>query len=256
MIREAASLSEKKYRDALGFFLLEGPNIVSEALRLKKGVKCVFARAGSDDPETLGIVSLAEAGGIPVYEVGPELMRKIAGTRTPQSIAAEAELPAQTRESFAVGTAGGNVLVLDRLQDPGNVGTLIRTAEAMGFAGVIAVKGTADPWQPKAVRSAAGSVLRLPVITAGSAEEALDFLERLGKKVFTAAAEGRLALWDADLAENAAIVIGNEGAGASEAFRRAAELLSIPMAGQTESLNAAAAGAVIMYESMRQKGRK
>ena len=256
MIKEAASLSEKRYRDALGLFLLEGPNIVSEALRLGKGVKCVFARAGSDDPETVGITALAEEAGIPVFEVGPELLHKIAGTRTPQSVAAEAEIFPQTQESFAEKTAGGSILVLDRLQDPGNVGTLIRTAEAMGFAGAIAVKGTADPFQPKAVRSAAGSILRLPVITAESAKDALDFLKRLGKRVFTAAAEGSLALWDADLAENAAVVIGNEGAGASEVFRDAAELLRIPMAGQTESLNAAAAGAVIMYESMRQKGRK
>ena len=224
MIKEAASLSEKKHRDALGLFLLEGPNIVSEALRLKKGVKRVFVRAGSYDAETLGIISLAEGSGAEVFEIGPELLGKIAGTRTPQSVAAVAELVPDTEESFAKKAGHGNILVLDRLQDPGNVGTLIRTAEA--------------------------------VISAESAEDALAFLKRLGKKVFTAAAEGKLALWDAELSEDAAVVIGNEGAGASEAFKQAAELLSIPMAGQTESLNAAAAGAVIMYESMRQKGRK
>ena len=256
MIKEAASLSEKKHREALGLFLLEGPNIVSEALRLKKGVRRVFVRAGSYDAETLGIISLAEGSGAEVFEIGPELLGKIAGTRTPQSVAAVAELEPQTQESFAKKAGHGNILVLDRLQDPGNVGTLIRTAEAMGFSGAIAVKGTADPWQPKVVRSAAGSLLRLPVISAESAEDALAFLKRLGKKVFTAAAEGKLALWDAELSEDAAVVIGNEGAGASEAFKQASELLSIPMAGQTESLNAAAAGAVIMYESMRQKGRK
>ncbi|MBQ2042288.1 MAG: RNA methyltransferase, partial [Firmicutes bacterium] len=124
MIKEAASLSEKKHRDALGLFLLEGPNIVSEALRLKKGVKRVFVRAGSYDAETLGIISLAEGSGAEVFEIGPELLGKIAGTRTPQSVAAVAELVPDTEESFAKKAGHGNILVLDRLQDPGNVGTL------------------------------------------------------------------------------------------------------------------------------------
>jgi tRNA(Leu) C34 or U34 (ribose-2'-O)-methylase TrmL len=127
---------------------------------------------------------------------------------------------------------------------------------AMGFAGVLCIKGTADPWQPKVVRAAAGSLLRLPILLCEDAQQALDLLAGAGKQVFTAAMDAELSCWDAPLAENAAIVIGNEGAGAGEQLKAAATLVSIPMAGRTESLNAAVAGSMLMYESYRQKGQK
>ena len=96
----------------------------------------------------------------------------------------------------------------------------------------------------------------IPVMLCESAEEAVRLLADAGKTLYTAAAEGDADLWDLPLGRNAAVVIGNEGAGASEEFKTSSRLLRIPMAGGTESLNAAAAGAVIMYESLRQKGRK
>ena len=254
LIKEAASLSEKKYRDKLGLYMIEGPNIVSEALGQDGAVRRVFVRAEAPDSETETLIAAAEKAGTEVYRLPSELFSRITDARTPQSVAAQAVKPGAPSESLLEGSV--NVLVLDRLQDPGNVGTLIRTAEAMGFGAVLIIKGTADPWQPKAVRSSAGSLLRLPVFECADAAEAIELLGRKGKKLYTAAAEGQLYIQDADLKENAAVVIGNEGAGASKELKNAAMLLSIPMEGRTESLNAAAAGAIIMYESLRQKGRK
>ena len=254
IVKEAVSLLEKKYRDRLGLYILEGPNMVGEAISRKGSLKTVFLRADAQDADALKAADAAEEAGIDVCVLSRELFSRITDARTPQCIAAEAYKPEEPDLSGL--SAGANVLVLDRLQDPGNVGTLIRTAEAMGFSAVVLIKGTADPWQPKAVRSAAGSLLRLPVIHCESAADAAELLSRAGKTLYTAAAEGNADLWDLPLARNAAIVIGNEGAGASEEFKASSRLLRIPMAGGTESLNAAAAGAVIMYESMRQKGRK
>ena len=254
IVREAVSLLEKKYRDRLGLYLIEGPNIILEALEHKGTVKTVFLRADAQDADALRAAEKAEEAGIDVCVLSRELFSKITDARTPQCVAAEAFKP----QDPDIGRLpeGANVLVLDRLQDPGNVGTLIRTAEAMGFSAAFLVKGTADPWQPKAVRSAAGSLLRLPVMQCGNAAETVELLAVAKKTLYTAAAEGDADLWDLPLGRDAVVVIGNEGAGASEEFKASSRLLRIPMAGGTESLNAAAAGAVIMYESLRQKGRK
>ena len=248
LIKLAASLSEKKYRDELGLFLLEGPNAVAEAWQQGGRLRFIFTRAGASI-EDLGI-EISELSPA-VYELTGDVFAKVCNTENSQGIAAVAEKRIVSETAF-FRKDGSNVLVLDRIQDPGNMGTLLRTAEAMGFAGALLVKGCTDPWGPKVVRAAAGSILRFPMLFAQSAEDALDILARHGKKVYCTAMNGRLRSYEADLKENAAIVIGNEGNGASDVFMKNAETLAIPMAGSTESLNAAFAGAIIMYESERQ----
>ena len=253
IIKEAASLSEKKYRDRYGLFLLEGPNLVREAMQQGGRVRFIFTRAGAAGSEIVGLTGEAEGLGLAVYELTETLFAKVTLTQTPQSIAAVAEKRQTEAGEFFEKVKDGCILVLDRLQDPGNAGTLIRSAEAMGFKGILAIKGTADLWQPKVVRAAAGSLLRLPILLCEDAAQAIELCKRAGKTLYTAAMDGKLACWDAPLAENAAVVIGNEGSGASEELKKAAQLLAIPMEGPTESLNAAVAGSIIMYESMRQR---
>ena len=253
IVKEAASLSEKKYRDKYGLFLLEGPNLVKEAMQQGGRVRFIFTRAGAGGSEIIGLIDDAKARGLAVYELTESLFAKVTLTQTPQDIAAVAGKRQTEAGEFFETVKDGCILVLDRLQDPGNVGTLIRSAEAMGFKGILAIKGTADPWQPKAVRAAAGSILRLPVLLCEDADQALELLAKAGKTVFTAAMDGSQACWDAELSKNAAVVIGNEGSGASEKLKAAAKLLAIPMEGDAESLNAATAGSIIMYESMRQR---
>ncbi len=253
IVKEAASLAEKKYRDRYGLFLLEGPNLVREAMQQGGRVRFIFTLAGADDAKIRSIAEEAESSGLAVYELAESAFAKVTLTQTPQAVAAVAEKRQMSAAEFFEKAEDGCLLVLDRLQDPGNVGTLLRTAEAMGFRGVLMIRGTADPWQPKVVRAAAGSLLRLPVLLCENAEQALELLAGAGKKVYTAAMDAKLSCFDAPLAKNAAVVIGNEGAGAGETLKSAATLLSIPMEGRTESLNAAIAGSIIMYESMRQR---
>ena len=253
LIKQAASLEKKKFRDELGLYLIEGPKPIKEALRQHIRLRFIFIRAGLE-PEDLDLPGdLSDRHGPAVYELTGDVFSRLEQTENSQGVIAVAAKPENSAEGFF--RPGGNYLVLDRIQDPGNAGTLLRTAEAMGFEGVIAIKGTVDLYSPKVVRSAAGSLFRMRTFSCESAEECLKLLSDNGKKVYAAFAGAKQALYDADLKENTAIVIGNEGSGVGPAFAEKAAPLSIPMAGNTESLNAALAGAILMYESLRQRAK-
>ena len=173
-VKLAASLAEKKHRDALGAYLIEGPNLVREALQQGVRIQFIFTGAGAlnQQQEIQDILSLAEDSDSAVCVLSEDCFAKIATSQTPQPIMAVAEKRTwQMRDVFS---PGGNVLVLDRIQDPGNLGTLLRTAEATGFAGALIVKGGADPYGPKAVRAGAGCVFRFPLLLCESPAEALD----------------------------------------------------------------------------------
>ncbi len=254
-VKLAASLAEKKHRDALGAYLIEGPNLVREALQQGVRIQFIFTGAGAlnQQQEIQDILSLAEDSDSAVCVLSEDCFAKIATSQTPQPIMAVAEKRTwQLRDVFS---PGGNVLVLDRIQDPGNLGTLLRTAEATGFAGALIVKGGADPYGPKAVRAGAGCVFRFPLLLCESPAEALDILAKQRKQVWTADMEGT-PCYDAELAQNVAIVIGNEGNGADALFKENSGRVTVPMAGQTESLNAGIAAAILMYESLRQRAAR
>jgi TrmH family RNA methyltransferase len=251
IVKEAASLQEKKYRDQLGLFLVEGPNLVRELLEYGGRTRFIFIEAGAGD-EVRNIAQNAEEL-TAVYELSEEAFLKIVPDRTAQDIVAVAEKKVPTPGSFFETSGDKNVLVFDRVQDPGNMGTLIRNAEAFGFGGVMLIKGCADPYQPKVVRASAGSVLRMPILMCDDGQNAIDLLEKAGKNIFAACMEGDVAIGKADLRKDTAIIIGNEGNGISDRLISASTALYIPMEGHIESLNAAAAGTIIMYESMRQR---
>ena len=149
--------------------------------------------------------------------------------------------------------SGGNILVLDRLQDPGNIGTIIRTAEAAGFKGIVLVKGTCDVYSTKVVRAAAGSVLRMPFINADSADEAAGICRSCGKKLIGTSVRDARPFFEVDMSEGTALIIGNEGNGMSEGFHSLTdENVMIPMDGDIESLNAAVAAGIIMYNTKKE----
>ena len=251
IVKEAAALRERKYRDASGLFLLEGPNPIREAMQQGGRFRFIFTRAGCD-LQRLGLEELEDNGDPAVYELSGDVFAKLSDTENTQGVIAVAEKKSCTEEEF-FSQDGGCVLVLDRLQDPGNMGTLLRSAEACGFSGVMLIKGCTDPWAPKVARAAAGSLLRLPLLGASGGEQAAAILEAHGKTVWCAAMGEGSECYRQDIAYNAAIIIGNEGGGASEELRAAARPISIPMEGLTESLNAAVAGSILMYESLRQR---
>jgi TrmH family RNA methyltransferase len=225
---------------------IEGATLIGEALRSGIRLETVFVRQGSEElVEGLGL------GGVPVLVLSRDVFASAVDTNSPQGVAATIAIP-RIKNRYD-GHEQGTTLVLEAIQDPGNVGTMLRAAEAFGASQVIVTGETANVWGPKALRASAGSVFRVPVMRM-SLEEIAAWAAKQHVRVYAAVAQakGAIACVDADLARDCAVMIGNEGAGLSEAALKIAELrVHIPCI--TESLNAAAAAATLMYEAMRQR---
>ncbi|HLM68116.1 MAG TPA: RNA methyltransferase [Longimicrobium sp.] len=243
------TLRQRRARQEEGLFLAEGVRTVEDLVASPLPVR--FAVASStlgDTPRGRGLVSAIAARGIAVHEVEERDFRGWADTETPQGVLAVAEIPRAGLAAIPLDADPAVLLVLDAVQDPGNFGTLVRTAEALGAAGVVALPGTVDPWNPKSVRAAMGSSFRLPVVETGW--EALEPWLREHGIVTVASAVG--APPPESLPRRAALVLGNEGAGVSaDTLRRADVTLGIPLRGRAESLNVAAAGAILLHELLR-----
>lgn len=173
----------------------------------------------------------------------PDLFDALAGTRSPQDVIALFERP--RFEASDILARPSPAVVLDGVQDPGNVGTIVRLAAAFDCAGVILLPGCADAYSPKAVRASAGAVLNVPVAMATTAE-----VIACGRPVFAAASEGM----QINLPATAVLVFGNEGSGVSDEIRRHATLVRIPMSNRVESLNVAAAAAILLAQSYAARG--
>ena len=183
-----------------------------------------------------------------VIELGDREYKELAGTETPQPFAAVFLKPAGL-----AGATGGSALVLDRIGDPGNAGAMIRTARAAGFSEVWTIKGTADLWSDKTIRAAAGSLFHMRVREGLSAEDVLTEAQKAGTKVYALGMSGQ-DIYVTDLCGNIVLIVGNEGSGVQEILLEKADaVLAIPMVEGAESLNAAAAAAVALYEKHRQE---
>ena len=235
-------------------FVIEGVRLVEEALQSKWEIRLVlYSEALSE--RGLALVDTFAARDIPAELVSPHVMQAAAHTDTPQGLLAVLAL-----KSLPLPDAADFLLIPDGLRDPGNLGTLLRTAAAAGVQAVLLPPGSADPFAPKVLRSAMGAHFRLPILSMewtkiqaylkppGPAAPAAPFT------VYLADAKGELAYTQADFRTPAALLIGGEAAGAgSQAAQLADQRLHIPMPGGMESLNAAVAAAVLMFEVVRQR---
>ncbi len=189
------------------------------------------------------------------YElVSDEVFLKMSDTKTPQGVLCLVRSPQYTIEDL-LQSKQGIFVILEDLQDPGNLGTIIRTGEGAGIAGVIMTKDTVDIFNPKTIRATMGSVYRVPFVYVQDVAEAMDKLHQTGIMVYAAHLKGE-AYYDAfDYRKGSAFLIGNEGNGLKESTAHLADkYVKIPMAGQVESLNAAVATTLFMYEAARQRG--
>jgi TrmH family RNA methyltransferase len=247
IIKLCQQLGQRKYRDKLGLYLIEGTNLLEEATLEGAQVETVLVRKGYGPiPQELTEKS---------FLVEPAIFDRLAQTENSQGVIAMVKKPEFSQAAWIEKGAGGNFLVLDRLQDPGNIGTLIRTADAAGYSLVIAMKGTADIYSPKVVRAAAGSLFRVPVVLINDSHELISFIKAAGGKLVATCFDTDRYYFQEDLTRNVALIIGNEGNGISqELLERADVKIKIPMAGTIESLNAAVAGALLMYEKVRAAG--
>ncbi len=190
---------------------------------------------------------------IPVEVVKDSVFSGMSDTNTPQGILAEVSMPSYTPEDLFSTEERPFILIIEHLQDPGNLGTIIRTAEGAGVSGILMSTDTVDVYNPKVIRSTMGSVFRVPFYVADNLETEILKLREQGVKIYGAHLDGG-SFYEKDFREACAFLIGNEGNGLSERVSRLADdLIRIPMKGKVESLNAAVSTAVIAYEVLRQR---
>ncbi|HZL26870.1 MAG TPA: RNA methyltransferase [Acidobacteriaceae bacterium] len=227
---------------------IEGENLIGEAIRSGVRFDTVFVREGNED--VLLRVSLAGLEAANWVVLSKDVFASAVDTASPQGIAALIAIPELAAMDFRDDPS--IVLVIESLQDPGNLGTLLRSAEAFAVKQVFVTSDTVNRWNPKAVRASAGSVFRVPVVRAPLAATK-EFLAGFGCKLFAAVAQSQDAMpvMEASLLAPCALLVGNEGAGLSAAALALADArVHIPCA--VESLNAAIAGSTLMYEALRQ----
>jgi RNA methyltransferase, TrmH family len=233
--------------------LLDGPHLVLEALQA--GLTLLDVAMSSESSDMAEMAQIRRR--FPATQfVTTHVMDALSPTRTPAGVVALADRPV-VRDDTMFASASALVVIAVDVQDPGNVGAIVRSAEAAGATGVIATAGGADPLGWKAVRGSMGSVLRLPVLRLPDAKAAIDLARQHGVRCAAAVRDGGTLMDAADLTGPVAIVVGGEGAGLSRETIDASDLrVSIPMAPQVESLNVATAAALLVYEARRQRARR
>ncbi|WP_417578281.1 TrmH family RNA methyltransferase [Phascolarctobacterium succinatutens] len=250
MVKAAAELKQKKYRQQQGLFLAEGLRTVEEAVRYG-AVQSIFYTAIEDD-RTRAVLEEAAAKQIKLVCVSDKVLKKIADTETPQGIIAVCEMRTKRLDDFLA--SGKMLLVLDRVTDPGNIGTMLRTADAAGVGGLLLLNGCADIYAPKTVRASMGSLFHLPVLSGLSEELLVQAARKAGYELLVTCLDGADNLYKADLQGRLAFVMGNEANGVSDALLAAADKrVFIPMQGRAESLNVAMAAGIVMFEALRQR---
>lgn len=261
ILKKVKKLQRKKARDQDACYLIEGFHLTVEALEAIDQLKITLIREslikGENSGEIKKLITLLESAGVDVFIVSNDAFDHVSDTETPQGLLSVVNRKSWSYESFFSGSyrlGCTNIVVLDRLQDPGNVGTILRTADAADFLGAIVLKGTADVYGPKVVRAAAGSLFRLPLLFIDSPEEASNLLHKYGKKIVATTPYCKQYYFEYQMKEDIALVIGNEGAGVCNTLLKSADIqIKIPMRNSVESLNAAVSAGILMYETINEK---
>jgi TrmH family RNA methyltransferase len=252
-IKHVVSLQRRKAREEADAFVIEGWRFVEEAMRRNAPITKVFVCLERESVEWQSLLKRLNERGIPFEGVNERVLRKMSLTEEPQGILAVVR---QTKYSWAdVHIDRRSVLlILDGIQDPGNMGTILRTALASGVRYVCLTQGTVDLYNPKVLRSTMGALFSLVLITEQQPEDILNFCREQGLSVIMGDIQGSL-LYDTILPDGPlALVVGNEGKGPSPLFQCTdVQRVTIPMAQDVESLNVAIATGILLYEIVRQR---
>jgi len=251
IIKEYRMLGNRKYRKKSGKIILEGYHLLEEAFKAGIEVEAVlcteeFAR------KAVNRELLTRAGKTRIIKVSPKIFNAIAQTENPQGIGAIA-CPPRLEADFTAGNCHF-FLILDSLQDPGNLGTIIRTAAGAAIDGIFLLPGTVDPYNPKALRASMGGIFHLPVIQMRAADSCWEFLAEKNVQLVAADPRGEIPYFHVDFSRPSAVVIGNENQGVQEGLLEKADVRAhIPLKGKIAALNAAVAAAVFIFEYCRQQ---
>jgi TrmH family RNA methyltransferase len=252
LLKETRKLKIKKYRSDNKRFLAEGMRFVEEAVFSRAAIKYCLCSENLYGNRAEKLIKKLKDMGISIYTLKESLMDEICETSTPQGIAAVIEEPEY--DLYNILENSDFLVVADRIQDPGNLGTIIRTSDAAGAQGLIITEGTVDPYGSKVLRSTMGSIFHIPVI---NILDILSFVETLKKRDFTIYATSLDAsepYYSYRYDNKTVVVIGNEANGVSEGIIKCADrLIKIPMRGKAESLNAAVACGILLFEVTRSR---
>lgn len=252
-VKYVASLQRHKAREEAHLFVVEGWRFVEEAVSRNAPIKKVFVCQEHKTLEWQILQKRLCERSIPFEEVDKRVLRKMSATEEPQGILAVVRQTTYTWEDLQI-DKNSVLLILDGIQDPGNLGTILRTALASGVRYVCLTPGTVDLYNPKVLRSTMGAIFSLVLLPGHLPEDILGFCQDRGLSIFMGDIQGS-SVYHTKLADGPlALVVGNEGNGPSLSFRRAdVQCITIPMAQDVESLNVAIATGILLYEMVRQR---
>ncbi|OGW31099.1 MAG: hypothetical protein A2X59_01665 [Nitrospirae bacterium GWC2_42_7] len=251
-IRQALDLREKRNKHHLEF-LTEGPHLIEMAVASGCVIGDVFASSSflvkNEGQKLLRDLSKTTED---IFEVPDHLLNKLGDTKTPQGIIAVVSYQPLSLENLPLQNKS-LLVVIDGVQDPGNLGTIIRTSDASAADAVLILPGTCDTFMPKVIRSTAGSIFNIPVIHT-TLDELLGWVHQKNIKLFVASVEAERSVYETDLKVPLALIFGNEAHGVSKQLRESADMfLKIPILGKAESLNVSVSAAICLYEAVRQR---
>ena len=253
IIKSVRKLKEKKYRDLENAYIIEGIKIIKEAIQEKANIKQIIMCENFTDNNDLDKDTLYEIAKHNLIYVTEKVFNLITDVKTPQGIIAVIE---KNNANTQIDYSQDIIIALDDLQDPGNLGTILRTVDSANLNQIILSKNSADPYNPKVVRSTMGGIFRVNIIETENLQETLKNMQKNNFKIMVTSLNTKNSIYDIDYTKKV-IVIGNEANGVSKAIQDMAdEKVKIPMLGKTESLNASVATGIMIYEYVRRKVEK
>lgn len=249
-IKHVKKLKDKKYRDMSNEYVIEGIKLVAEAIQEKAPIKQIIL---CDDCEKNAMIPKDLMYEIAKYEciyVTEKIFKYLSEVQTPQGILAIIE---RNKQDIEIDYTQEIIVALDEVQDPGNLGTILRTVDSIGLTQILVSKGTADAYNPKVVRSTMGAIFRVKIIECEDLKQTLKDIKKHKFKIVVSSLQTQNTIYDIHYNKKI-IIIGNEANGVEEEIQKIAdEKVKIPMLGRTESLNASVATGIILYEYVRQK---
>ncbi|EHA1005348.1 RNA methyltransferase [Clostridium perfringens] len=244
LFKEIKKLKEKKHRIKSNKYLIEGLRFVEEAIKSKVSIDSIIFTESFKEKNPDLFLKINE--NIKLIQMNEALLKQLCSTENPQGIVGVINMQNKELKS------GELVVLVDKVQDPGNMGTIIRTAHAAGAAGIVMTKGTVDIYNDKTLRSTMGSIFYIPIVE----DNSLDFVKSLkkeGYKLVVSSLQGKNNFFEENLQGKVMIAVGNEGNGVSDELYDIADIkVKIPMPGEAESLNVAVATSIMIYEKIRQ----
>ncbi|KAF1085663.1 23S rRNA (guanosine-2'-O-)-methyltransferase RlmB [Sporotomaculum syntrophicum] len=256
-IKYVRRLAQRKFRERERKFIIEGVRFLEEALKVNWPLELVMHTPGIAVQYRAGqLLEILARRCVPLLTVDDSLFQKLADTESPQGMLAVARVPEELEADPRIWAAQGRdlMVLVDGIRDPGNLGTVIRCADAAGAGGVLLLKGSVDPYNPKTLRSTMGSIFHVPLISVGESDRLLLQIPEAGWRLVVGEPGAGKLIHQCDLTGRVVLAVGSEADGVSGAVRQAAcEKVRIPMPGRAESLNAGVAAGIMLYEAVRQR---